>query len=78
MIEEYLEEKRHKVNKKSTYQEAIYEMTVSNIAEYNKKYEKEEKNIDENDDIDVRAEPISNNENTEKEVEVKSQILITN
>lgn len=78
MIEEYLEEKRHKVNKKSTYQEAIYETTVSNITEYNKKYEKEEKNIDENDDIDVRAEPISNNENTEKEVEVKSQILITN
>lgn len=83
MIEEYLEEKRHKVNKKSTYQEAIYEMTVSNITQYNKKYEKEEKNIDENDDIGVRAEPISNNENTEKEVEeqeieVKSQILITN
>ena len=58
-------------------------MTVSNITQYNKKYEKEEKNIDENDDIGVRAEPISNNENTEKEVEeqeieVKSQILITN
>lgn len=80
MIEEYLEEKRHKVNKKSTYQEAIYETTVSNITEYNKKYEKEETNIDENNNIDVGAGLVSahNNEEEEQEIEVKSQILITN
>lgn len=80
MIEEYLEEKRHKVNKKSTYQEAIYETTVSNITEYNKKYEKEEKDIDENDDIDVKAELNANNKKEEEEQEgtIKSQILITN
>lgn len=83
MIEEYLEQKRHKVNKKSTYQEAIYEMTVSNIMKYNKKYEKEETNIDENNSIDVGADIVSAHKNAEKDEEeqigtIKSQILITN
>lgn len=83
MIEEYLEEKRHKVNKKSTYQEAIYEKTVSNIMEYNKKYEKEQTNIDENSSIDVGAGLESAHKNAEQDEEeqigtIKSQILITN
>lgn len=81
MIEEYLEEKQHKVNKKSTYQEAIYETTVSNITEYNK--QEEEKNINENSDINMGERLKSTHNSTKKDEEeqtgtIKSQILITN
>lgn len=80
MIEEYLAGKRYKLNKNSTYQEAIYELAVSNITEYNKQYKKEEMNINENINNDEKEEVESseNNENEEQQETIKSQILITN